>query len=331
MKILRILLFLILPVLTMAQKRDFFMANKGASGPVIIENGTFTSFSTNQGTASADQTFQVSGSLLVSSVNVNLLTGYEFSLNDTTWFTSLTLAVSGGGVTGQPVLVHARLSASASAGNYPGPVHLTSSGANAVNIAATGTVTSLTGNDTVQVNMSHDFPFGNAAWNDVTLRDVGGANDTAQSGSLKYSSGTSSPWKFFIGTGNNPDANGFYTDNGSGWASATTSGYPAAIFREPYVFTSGATTESDTLTFTNLTTATNNYTLDIISSRSTTTDRPATFTVNGVTLPLNARNNINTVLRWTNVPKDGNSQIKVVITYTGQFSFVNAFRLINNH
>lgn len=332
MRMLRIILLFLVPIVAQGQKRDFFMYNKTSIVPLIIENGTLTPFSTNQGTASGDQTFQVtSNNQLLANVVINALSGYEFSLNGTTWFTSLTLTVSGGSVSGQPVLVHVRLTASAAAGNYPGPIQLTSSGANTVNITATGTVTALTGNDTVQVHMFANVPFGNAAWNDVFLNDLGGANDTVQSGALKYSNGGSSPWKFFLGTGNNADANGFYTDNGSGWASATTSGYPPAVFREPYLFTSGATTESDTLTFTNLTAATNNYTLDIISSRSTATDRPQTFTVNGVTIPLNARNNINTVLRWTNVPRDGNNQIKVIITYTGSFSFVNAFRLINNH
>lgn len=125
------------------------------------------------------------------------------------------------------------------------------------------------------------------------------------------------------------DLQSFFTDNGAGWASATTSNYPDTVWELPYLFTTGGeTSASDTLILNNLPTpSTGGFTIELISSRNTVTPRPQTFTIGVTTFPLDAQNNINSVLSWTSVSKDGNNQIKIIMHYTNTFGFFNAFKI----
>ena len=98
-------------------------------------------FSTTEGTASAAQTYTLTGTNLAGNLTVGPLTGYEFSTTGTagTYAASLSYVPSSGSVSGT---VYGRLAASATAAGSPynGSVANASSGATTQNVAMTGTV-----------------------------------------------------------------------------------------------------------------------------------------------------------------------------------------------
>ncbi|MBS1523889.1 MAG: hypothetical protein JST50_23000 [Bacteroidetes bacterium] len=127
----------------MAMVLVVLMSVKSMAAVVITITGTTTPFSTTYGTASTAQTVTVSASgLTTGSVVINALTGYEYSTNGTTFSTTLTLARTGAGLTGQPVTIYIRLSATAAAGSPSGNISATNNGTTYNNLlAVTGTVT----------------------------------------------------------------------------------------------------------------------------------------------------------------------------------------------
>ncbi|MGB1319077.1 MAG: hypothetical protein ACPG5W_12745, partial [Flavobacteriales bacterium] len=68
--------------------------------PLIVASPTsLTGFSTPQGTASASQSFTLEGDNLSGNLSIAALTGFEYSLDDATFTSTLTVPVSGGNVT----------------------------------------------------------------------------------------------------------------------------------------------------------------------------------------------------------------------------------------
>lgn len=171
-------------------------------------------------------------------------------------------------------------------------------------------------------------------WNNWTVAAISfGQTTTSPAFTDVHGTATAITGTFSIGQADNT-ANGFFIDNGAGYAAATTSNYPDTVFELAYLFTGGASSSSDTLTLNNLPTpSSGNYTIEVISSRSTATSRPQTWTVNGTTISLNAQNNFNNLtggtvpLHWDNVPKDAGGHIKIIVNYTGQFCFFNAIKI----
>jgi hypothetical protein len=113
-----------------------------APAPVLTVTPTSLSgFSTIVGTASATQTFTVSGSNLTNNVTVTPPSKYEISFDSISFFsTAQTITQSGGSLPGQPVTVYVRLSASAAAGTANGSITVSSTGATSQTVALTGTV-----------------------------------------------------------------------------------------------------------------------------------------------------------------------------------------------
>ena len=152
-----------------------FAANWEGSAPVIGTNWTFTvtaqtitgagtalAFTTTYGTASAPQTFAISGSSLTADITATAPTGFEVSSSgdETTFGSSVTFTQSGGTASGT---VHLRLKADAEVtGSYNSRnVALTSTGATTVNIttAASGnavTAAALTITGVSGVNKPYD-------------------------------------------------------------------------------------------------------------------------------------------------------------------------------
>ena len=150
-----------------------FAANWEGSAPVIGTNWTFTvtaqtitgagtalAFTTTYGTASAAQTFAISGSSLTADITATAPTGFEVSSDGTTFGSSATFTQSGGTASGT---VHLRLKADATVtGSYNSlNVALTSTGATTVNIttAASGnavTAAALTITGVSGVNKPYD-------------------------------------------------------------------------------------------------------------------------------------------------------------------------------
>ena len=111
---------------------------------VITTSGTLTAFTTVHGTPSASQTFTVSGDFLTGDLSVTPPSGYEVSLSSGSGYTTgaLTLAVSGGNVTGEALIIYVRLTGT-SQGSYSGNIVVSGGGATSVNLAVSGTVTGL--------------------------------------------------------------------------------------------------------------------------------------------------------------------------------------------
>jgi uncharacterized repeat protein (TIGR02543 family) len=105
-----------------------------ASSPIISGAATATAFTTTYGTASASQSFSVSGSALTNDINVTVPTGFEVSTDNSTYGSTATFTQSGGSASGT---LYVRLAATATvSGSYNSQnIALTSSGASTVNIA----------------------------------------------------------------------------------------------------------------------------------------------------------------------------------------------------
>ena len=109
--------------------------------PVIVATPTsLTGFSTPQGTPSASQTFTLEGDNLSGNLSITALTGFEYSLDDATFTSTLTVPVTGGNVTGEPRTIYVRLTG-ATIGAPSGNVVVSGGGASSVNVALDGTVT----------------------------------------------------------------------------------------------------------------------------------------------------------------------------------------------
>ncbi len=103
---------------------------------------TLSGFSTSLGTASASQSFTLSGANLTNNVTVTPPSKYEISIDNISFFSAAqTISQSGGTLPGQPVTVYVRLSASAVAGTANQSVSIASTGATTQTVALTGTVT----------------------------------------------------------------------------------------------------------------------------------------------------------------------------------------------
>lgn len=111
--------------------------------PTITAAGTPGAMTANVGTPSAAQTFTVSGENLSGDLSIAALTGFEFSLDGTNFFSTLTganaIPVLGGNVTGEPLIVYVRLTG-ASVGSFSGNVAISGGGASTVNVAVSGAV-----------------------------------------------------------------------------------------------------------------------------------------------------------------------------------------------
>ena len=105
--------------------------------PAIVNTSSFTSFSKCAGFASAPQTFTISGSNLTANIAIAALNGYEYSLNNSTYATTLSVAPTSGTVA--TTTIHVRLT-EASTGTPAGNISMTSTGAITQTIAVTGTV-----------------------------------------------------------------------------------------------------------------------------------------------------------------------------------------------
>lgn len=136
-------LLLLFPALVSAQVVDVTRITRSAgSAPSLTTSiQSLNSFQANQGSPSAADSFQLSGTNLTGTVTVTAPTGYELSKDKSTWTSPLTYTPSGGAIPSQPVWVYVRLTSSAS-GTPSGQVACTSSGAAERDVNVTGVVTS---------------------------------------------------------------------------------------------------------------------------------------------------------------------------------------------
>jgi hypothetical protein len=105
---------------------------------MTLSKSSLTGFNSVSGTASASQSYTVTGSNLTSNVVVTAPTGYEVSLDNSTFSGSKTLVPTSGSLSG--VTVYVRLSASAATGAVNGTVTHVGGGATTQNLTVVGTV-----------------------------------------------------------------------------------------------------------------------------------------------------------------------------------------------
>ncbi|MGZ3831922.1 MAG: beta-propeller fold lactonase family protein [Mucilaginibacter sp.] len=120
-----------------------FTITVSSGTPTIIATGTLTALTTIQGTASASTNFNVSGTNMTAGILVSPPPGFEVSLDNITFSSTVTVGASGS-IASTPV--YARLSASAGTGTYSGNLVLSSPAAANVNeatVASTITSSSL--------------------------------------------------------------------------------------------------------------------------------------------------------------------------------------------
>jgi hypothetical protein len=120
-----------------------------ANLPVISTTGSLSALSTTYGTVSSSGTFNVSGTDITAGILVTPPTGFEVSLDNTTFAPTVTVGAAGT-IASTPVFI--RLSSLTAAGSYSGNAVLSSSGAAGVNVA---TVSSKVNKATLTVTANH--------------------------------------------------------------------------------------------------------------------------------------------------------------------------------
>lgn len=340
-----LLAILLVPLFCAGQSQapGFFFFNKPTNVATIIVAGTLPLLTTTVGSHSGALFVQVSGSSLTTDVAVGAISGLEYSTDSINFFSTLNLTHSGAVLAGQPVPLWVRITSSAPVGSTSGFILLTAFGASTVSVAYSAQVNPLTGNESVQVQFWDGVTAGSrmhqpTKWNVWTPANLDfGGTMTTTSPALTDTNGTSTAITVTMSVGAlDNTTNSFFTQNGSGYAAATTSGFSDTVFQTPYLFT-GGTVGQDTLIFNNLPSSSSNFTVEVISSRATSTSRPETFTIGSTTIPssgsFDAMNNLNNKvggfvpLRWANVAKDANNKVKLIINYTNQFGFYCAARI----
>ncbi len=143
----------------------------------ITTTGTLTAFTTCAGTASASQSFTVSGINVLDSIIVTAPAGYEVSKDNSVYSSTVSLVQVGDSVA--TTTIYARLSASAS-GTPSGNITVAAAGATTKNVAASGTVNALP---------------------TITTGVIAGVSTFATSFSIPYSATTGSPNQYSLTTG----------------------------------------------------------------------------------------------------------------------------------
>ena len=130
-----------------------------ASGPSIATTGTLNSFTATAGTASAAQTFTVTGSNLTADITVTAPTDFEVASDGATFGNTATITQSSGAASGT---VSVRVAASASAGAISGNVTLastTASGSVAVSGFVSGPVALPYGPETFETSQGQWYTY----------------------------------------------------------------------------------------------------------------------------------------------------------------------------
>ncbi|WP_374505928.1 FG-GAP-like repeat-containing protein [Flavobacterium sp.] len=108
--------------------------------PAITQTGTLSAFVKCDGSASATQTFTVSGSNLTANIGIAAVSGFEYSTDNTTF--SSTLSIPYGSGTVAATTIYVRMTSS-STGTPSGNISITSTNATTQTVAVSGSVTTI--------------------------------------------------------------------------------------------------------------------------------------------------------------------------------------------
>lgn len=298
-----------------------------STSPALTLTGSYGAFTATFGTASIAQTITVTGVNLTAGCTVTAPSGYEVSLNGSSFAGSQSISQSGGNLVSQPVTVYTRLTNSASVGSHSGNVTFASTGATTQNAPVTGTVNAPgASNDTININIADSLSttgttgaIGIPSWYD--WNQVSDLTPGTKSGFVTNNLGALTPIQLRFSSTH------FFVDNGAGYNSATTSGFPVVTYR----LVISNTTSQDTLVITGLPVETNGWKVVMGCSRNTGTVRHVTFTetISGATQTVTAGNNDTPVVLDNLTPSSGT--LKILITDDTNFWFVNFIQLIGKH
>ncbi|MFT3845991.1 MAG: pectinesterase family protein [Lacibacter sp.] len=152
------------------------------SSPSLSFAGSLASFVQTIGTPSAIQTCTLNGSNLSGDVTVTAPSGYELSLNGTTWNNSISISPSSGNILST---VSVRLNAG-SVGNYSGNIAAAGGGATTVTIAVSGAASNPV------VTPSYDV---------LVAKDGSGNYTSVQAAVNAAATGRTTAWRIFIKKG----------------------------------------------------------------------------------------------------------------------------------
>ena len=185
----------------------------------ISVTGPLTVFSTATGTPSASQTYTVSGNCLTANLNITAPNGFEISTDGSTFSPNLTLVPVNWQVPATPI--HVRLTGS-TVGTYNGNILHTSTGASAMNLAVSGTVTTTAA--PVLTVAPNNLGFGNAYIN---------SNSASLSFQLSGFNLTGFPSNITISA---PSTDFQVSSNNSTWGSTATVAYASAALNATTVY-----------------------------------------------------------------------------------------------
>ncbi|MBU8882731.1 T9SS type A sorting domain-containing protein [Kaistella sp. DKR-2] len=188
-----------------------FMIEPSGEPALTLSATTLGAVSTVTGTASsATNTYTISGINLVGAATVTAPTNFEVSLNGNVYANTLTLPNTGGGLTGQPITLRARLTAAASPGNYSGNIVHSTSGAVTKQVAVTGRVlateptsdpSGINFSNITSTGFSLGWTNGNGAQRVVLIKEVSAVNSMPADG-ITYNASAAFGAGSQIGTGN---------------------------------------------------------------------------------------------------------------------------------
>ena len=167
---------------------SFIFSVFGFSQSITLTNSTLSAFESCIGVVSSEQDFSISGESLTADIQIAALSGYEYSTNNATYASTLTLPNSAGSVAATTVYV--RLTSTAT-GTPSGNIVCSSTGATDQNVAVSGEVLA---NPLTQVVLAvDDRPCGSTATGSATISLTGGDAPYTYTWTLNGSAFTASP------------------------------------------------------------------------------------------------------------------------------------------
>ncbi|KEY18804.1 T9SS type A sorting domain-containing protein [Kaistella antarctica] len=198
--------------------------------PILtLPNTTLDPMETVQGTASTAKTYTLRGDNLTAGATVTAPANFELSSNGSVWSDVLTLPNTGGGLTGQPLTLQARLKANALAGVYGGTISHASAGAATKFVTVSGKVfalkpttraTDIKFSDITSTTFKINWTNGNGSQRLVVVKkatavNVDPANGTTYEGNAVYKIGSNLGAENYVvykGTGTSVSLKGLEPD-----------------------------------------------------------------------------------------------------------------------
>lgn len=145
---------------------------------------TVPALTTGSGTSSLLDSFSITGGNLTANATITFPSGFEGSLDKSSFGTTKTITQSGGTLVSQPVWVYARIASTTGVGTYSDTIKSSSTGAVTANVLISGTVNASSTKDSIRVQFD-TTSVNQAGWtimkgapNLNVITAIGGNNNT---------------------------------------------------------------------------------------------------------------------------------------------------------